>query len=109
MSITRGANISAALLIAACCHLTPAWAEPLPCDDGIKTAFRPDADTSVIAVRLVKKGEELKAPDASQPITAGAGLFLLEVLVGPRAPAGKGKDARPLSGGIGVGGWLPPP
>ena len=64
MSITRGANISAAVLIAACCHLTPALAEPLACDDGIKTAFRPDADTSVIAVRLVKKGEELKAPDA---------------------------------------------
>ena len=39
MSITRGANISAALLIAACCHLTPALAEPLACDDGIKTAF----------------------------------------------------------------------
>ena len=46
--------VTHALLIAACCHLTPALAEPLACDDGIKTAFRPDADTSVIAVRLVK-------------------------------------------------------
>jgi len=91
MSIMRGANISAALLIAACCHLTPALAEPLPCDDGIKTAFRPDADTSVVAVRLVKKGEELKAPDASQPITAAADLCLVKLLVGPGATAEKDK------------------
>jgi hypothetical protein len=107
MSITRGANISAALLIAACCHLTPALAEPLPCDDGIKTAFRPDADTSVIAVRLVKKGEELKAPDASQPITAAADLCLVKLLVGPGATAEKDKTARSWSEGIGIEVWLP--
>ena len=107
MSITRGANISAALLIAACCHLTPALAEPLPCDDGIKTAFRPDADTSVIAVRLVKKGEELKAPDASQPITAAADLCLVKLLVGPGATAEKDKTARSYSEGIGIEVWLP--
>src|SRR6185295_13824245 len=83
MSITRGTSISAALLLAACCHLTPALADTLSCDDGIKTAFRPDADTSVIAVRLVKKGEELKAPDAQQPITAAADLCLVKLLVGP--------------------------
>jgi feruloyl esterase len=107
MSITRGANISAAVLIAACCHLTPAFAEPLPCDDGIKTAFRPDADTSVIAVRLVKKGEELKAPDASQPITAAADLCLVKLLVGPGATAEKDKTARSYSEGIGIEVWLP--
>jgi hypothetical protein len=107
MSITRGANISAALLIAACCYLTPALAEPLSCDDGIKTAFRPDADTSVIAVRLVKKGEELKAPDASQPITAAADLCLVKLLVGPGATAEKDKTARSWSEGIGIEVWLP--
>jgi feruloyl esterase len=107
MSITRGANISAALLIAACCHLTPALAEPLSCDDGIKSAFRPDADTSVIAVRLVKKGEELKAPDASQPITAVADLCLVKLLVGPGATAEKDKTARSWSEGIGIEVWLP--
>ena len=93
MSITRGTSISAALLLAACCHLTPALADPLPCDDGIKTAFRPDAETSVIAVRLVKKGEELKAPDASQPVTAAADLCLVKLLVGPGATAEKDKNA----------------
>src|SRR3954464_4738530 len=107
MSITRGANISAALLLAACGYLTPALADPLPCDDGIKTAFRPDADTSVIAVRLVKKGEELKAPDASQPITAAADLCLVKLLVGPGATAEKDKTARSYSEGIGIEVWLP--
>jgi pimeloyl-ACP methyl ester carboxylesterase len=107
MSITRGTNISAALLLAACCHLTPALAEPLTCDDGIKTAFRPDAETSVIAVRLVEKGEELKAPDAQQPITAAADLCLVKLLVGPGATAEKDKAARSWSEGIGVEVWLP--
>src|SRR3954453_7984200 len=107
MSITRGANISAALLIAACCHLTPVLAEPLSCDDGIKTAFQPDADTSVIAVRLVKKGEELKASDASQPITAAVDLCLVKLLVGPGVTAETDKSARSYSEGIGIEVWLP--
>ena len=93
--------------LAACCYLTPALADPLPCDDGIKTAFRPDADTSVVAVRLVKKGEELKAPDASQPITAAADLCLVKLLVGPGATAEKDKNARSWSEGIGIEVWLP--
>ena len=94
--------------MAACCHLTPALAEPLACDDGIKTAFRPDADTSVIAVRLVKKGEELKAPDVPQPpITAAADLCLVKLLVGPGATAEKDKTARSYSEGIGIEVWLP--
>ena len=107
MSITRGTNISAALLLAACCHLTPALADPLPCDDGIKSAFRPGADTKVVAVRLVKKGEELKAPDASQPVTAAGDLCLVKLLVGPGATAEKDKNARSYSDGIGIEVWLP--
>jgi feruloyl esterase len=107
MSIARGTNIAAALLLAACCHLTPALADPLSCDDGIKTAFRPDADTKVVAVRLVKKGEELKAPDASQPVTAAADLCLVKLVVGPGATAEKDKNARSWSEGIGIEVWLP--
>ena len=45
MPIMKRKSFGAALLLAACGYLTPALAEPLPCDDGIKTAFRPDADT----------------------------------------------------------------
>ena len=74
-------------------HLTPALAEPLACDDGIKTAFRPDADTSVVAVRLVKKGEELMAPDAPQPVTAAADLVPREAA--GQAPAPRRKRTRP--------------
>jgi len=107
MSIMQGKGFRAALLLAACCYLTPASADPLSCDDGIKTAFRPDADTSVVAVRLVKKGEELKAPDAPQPVTAAADLCLVKLLVGPGATAEKDKNARSWSEGIGIEVWLP--
>jgi hypothetical protein len=106
MSI-KGKGIRAALLFAVCGHLTPALADTLSCDDGIKTAFRPDAETSVIAVRLVKKGEELKAPDAQQPITAAADLCLVKLLVGPGATAEKDRNARSWSEGIGIEVWLP--
>jgi feruloyl esterase len=107
MSIMKGNCIGAALLLAACCYLTPALADPLSCDDGIRAAFRPDADTQVVAVRLVKKGEELKAPDAPQPVTAAADLCLVKLLVGPGATAEKDKNARSWSEGIGIEVWLP--
>src|SRR2546429_9269886 len=103
MSIMKRKDVRAALLLATCGYLTPALADQLPCDDGIKTTFRPDADTQVVAVRLVKKGEELKAPDAPQPVTAAADLCLVKLLVGPGGTAGKDKTTRPCSGGIGIG------
>ena len=93
MSI-KGKGIRAALLFAVCGDLTPTLADTLSCDDGIKAAFRPDAETSVIAVRLVKEGEELKAPDAQQPITAAADLCLVKLLVGPGATVEKDRNAR---------------
>ena len=92
MSIMTRKAIRAALLLAACCHLTPALADPLPCDDGIKTAFRPDADTSVIAVRLVKKGEELKALDASAADHGGGRPLPREAAGRPRRHGGKGQE-----------------
>ncbi|WP_065750486.1 tannase/feruloyl esterase family alpha/beta hydrolase [Bradyrhizobium paxllaeri] len=107
MSIMKRKAIGATLLFAACGYLSPAWADTLSCDDGIKTAFRPDADTKVVAVRLVKKGEELKAPDAPQPVTAAADLCLVKLLVGCGATAEKGKKARSYSEGIGIEVWLP--
>ena len=107
MSIKKNMSICAVLPLAVCFHLTSALADTLACDDGIKTAFRPDADTSVVAVRLVKKGEELKAPDASQPVTAAADLCLVKLLVGPGATAEKDKSARSWSEGIGIEVWMP--
>jgi hypothetical protein len=107
MSIRKNISLCAALPLAFCFSLTSALADPLACDDGIKTAFRPDADTSVVAVRLVKKGEELMAPDAQQPVTAAADLCLVKMLVGPGATAEKDKIARSYSEGIGIEVWLP--
>jgi feruloyl esterase len=85
----------------------PAFSQQLACDDGIKTAFHPDADTTVVAVRLVKKGEELLAPDAAKPVTAAADLCLVKLLVGPGVKAEADKNARSYSEGLGIEIWLP--
>jgi hypothetical protein len=96
------------LLLAAGGHVTSARAAPLACDDGIKTAFHPDPDTSVVAVRLVKQGEELAAVDVPKPpIKAAADLCLVKLLVGPGVTAEKDKTARSYSEGIGIEVWLP--
>ncbi|MDF0518741.1 tannase/feruloyl esterase family alpha/beta hydrolase [Bradyrhizobium yuanmingense] len=97
------------LLLAVSSQFTAALAEPLACDDGIKQAFHPDENTSVVAVRLVKKGEELRAPDAPTPVTAVADLCLVKLLVGPGVTAEKDKSARSYSEGIGIEVWLPTP
>jgi pimeloyl-ACP methyl ester carboxylesterase len=95
------------LLLAVLARVAPALAEPLACDDGIKTAFHPDADTTVVAVRPIKKGEELLAPDAPKPVTAAADLCLVKLLVGPGVKAETDKNARSWSEGIGIEVWLP--
>jgi pimeloyl-ACP methyl ester carboxylesterase len=101
-------GLLAALLFAASGHMTPGHAEPLACDDGIKTAFHPDADTTVVAVRLVKKGEELAAQDVPKPaMVAAADLCLVKLLVGPGVTAEKDSTARSYSQGIGIEVWLP--
>jgi tannase/feruloyl esterase len=106
--IVRRIGLPALLLIGACGNIAPALAAPLACDDGIKTAFHPDADTTVIAVRLVKKGEELASQDVPKPpITAAADLCLVKLLVGPGVKAEKDTTARSYSQGIGIEVWLP--
>ena len=91
-------------------HMTAAQAEPLACDDGIKTAFHPDTDTVVVAVRLVKKGEELSAVDVPKPpVIAAADLCLVKLLVGPGVTVEKDPSARSYSQGIGIEVWLPTP
>jgi Tannase and feruloyl esterase len=103
-------SLFAVLLLAAGGDMTPATAQSLKCDDGIKTAFHPDPDTSVVAVRLVKQGEELAAADVPKPpITAAAELCLVKLLVGPGVTAEKDSSARSYSQGIGIEVWLPTP
>jgi feruloyl esterase len=94
-------------LLVACGSTAPTSTQPLACDDGIKTAFRPDGDTMVVAVRQIKKGEALTAPDSAAPITAAADLCLVKLLVGPGATAETDTSARSYSRGIGIEVWLP--
>ena len=109
-SMALGMMLAAGVMdLVLCGHMTPARAQQLACDDGIKAAFRPDSHTSVVAVRLVKQGESLLAPDAQQPVTAAADLCLVKLLVGPGATAEKDKTARSYSEGIGIEVWLPTP
>jgi feruloyl esterase len=84
-----------------------AVAQPLVCDDGIKTAFKPDANTSVLLVRAFKKGDALSldaVPAAGVP-TAQNDMCLVKLNVGPgnAGPAG----APSTSPGIGIEVWLP--
>jgi pimeloyl-ACP methyl ester carboxylesterase len=97
----------AAFLFAICVSNTPVFAQQLACDDGLKNAFHPDKDTSVIAVRQIRKGESLSVPDASQPITAAGDLCLVKLLVGPGVTAEKDQAAHSWSEGIGIEVWLP--
>jgi pimeloyl-ACP methyl ester carboxylesterase len=106
---TSAIRLSAVLLLTIGGNVTSAFAEPLACDDGIKTAFRPDSDTTVVAVRSVKKGEELLASDSPKPVTAAADMCLVKLLVGPGVTAEKDKTARSYSEGIGIEVWLPTP
>jgi pimeloyl-ACP methyl ester carboxylesterase len=91
----------------ACTSIEPAVSTPLACDDGLKSAFKPDANTTVLAVRLVKKGEQLIASDSSSPVTTAADVCLVKLLVGPGFTAEKDKSARSYSEGIGIEVWLP--
>lgn len=109
MLTARRVAHGAVLLLALCGNLASAQSEPLACDDSIKAAFRPDSDTTVVAVRMVRKGEELMAPDAPKPVTAAADLCLVKLLVGPGVTAEKDKTARSYSEGIGIEVWLPTP
>ena len=99
------ASSSLALLVA--CGSAPGASQPLPCDDGIKAAFKPDANTTVVAVRPIKKGEALIAQDAAAPITAATDMCLVKLLVGPGATAETDQSARSYSEGIGIEVWLP--
>ena len=83
---------------------------PLACDDGIKSAFRPDSVTTVVAVRAIAKGTPLVAVDSASPITAASDMCLVKLLVGPGSTAMEtDRTARSYSEGIGIEVWLPAP
>ncbi len=98
------------LLLSACNNLSPSPgtstpSQPLTCDDGLKTAFKPDAMTSVIAVLAYKQGDKVYVSDSGSPVTLAADLCLVKILVGPGNPGPA--EARSTSAGIGIEVWLP--
>lgn len=112
LKLTRlGALSSAAavLVLSACGGDDGGAAAPsgLSCDDSIKTAFKPDADTSVLLVKAFKKGDALilsGTPSASTP-TAANDVCVVKLNVGPGNPGPA--DAPSTSPGIGIEVWLP--
>jgi hypothetical protein len=98
------AIVGAAVLLAACAGAPQV---PLACNDGIKSAFKPDAQTTVVSVREIKQGTALTAVDSATPVTAARDMCLVKLLVGPGATAEKDKSARSYSEGIGIEVWLP--
>ena len=59
------ATCASAVLLAACggntssSALTAATTKPLTCDDSMKAAFKPDANTTVTLVKAFKKGDDM--------------------------------------------------
>lgn len=79
----------------------------LTCDDSMKKAFVPDANTRVLLAKPFKQGEPLLlsgTANVSTPL-APVDLCLVKMVVGPgnAGPA----DAPSTSAGIGIEAWLP--
>lgn len=80
----------------------------LACDDGIKTAFKPDANTQVLLVKQFKTGDAIAlsgTPASPTPATAPRDLCLIKILVGPGNAGTAGAPS--TSAGIGIEVWLP--
>lgn len=87
---------------------TPAPAAALlSCDDSMKTAFKPDANTSVVLVKSFKQGDSLALSGTTgTPPAAAADLCLVKMVVGPGF-ADASASAPSSSTGIGIEVWLP--
>src|SRR5262252_3232196 len=99
-------SVVGTLVIVAGCSSNP---PPLMCDDTMKTAFKPDANTTVVLVKAYKQGDALALPGTPAtppPPNAAADLCLVKMVVGPgfqdTSPA-----APSTSPGIGIEVWLP--
>lgn len=83
---------------------------PLTCDDSLKSAFQPDASTTVVLVKLYRKGDALAlsgTPATPAPPLAANDVCVVKLLVGPGHPGPAGLPS--TSPGIGIEVWLPSP
>ena len=115
-SLGRAAALAALALLGGCGggggsdSPTPAPPKPalLVCDETLKTAFAPDANTTVVLAKAYLKGELLAlaaTPPVPVPPLAPDDVCLVKLIVGPghSGPAG----APSTSAGIGIEIWLP--
>jgi feruloyl esterase len=79
----------------------------LSCDDTLKAAFRPDANTEVTFVRLFQAGADLHLGEKPSGFIASHAVCLVKLNVGPGHPGPA--DAPSTSRGIGIELWLPAP
>ncbi|TCK84135.1 tannase/feruloyl esterase family alpha/beta hydrolase [Paraburkholderia sp. BL9I2N2] len=80
----------------------------LTCDDSMKTAFKPDANTTVVFVKQFKAGssyELANTPASPTPPVAATDVCLVKLVVGPGNPGPAGAPS--TSAGIGIEVWLP--
>jgi hypothetical protein len=77
----------------------------LVCDDTLKAAFKPDANTTVTLVKQFKKGDDLNLNGTPSGSAAANDLCLVKLNVGPGNPGPA--DAPSTSPGIGIEVWLP--
>lgn len=85
----------------------PLAATLLTCDDTMKTRFKPDELTAVVAVKSFQVGDPLVITGAATPYTQTATKPLcgVQLLVGPGNPGPAGAPS--TSPGIGIQIWLP--
>lgn len=77
----------------------------LTCDESLKTAFKPDANTTVRLVKQFRKGDDLNLDGKATGNIAASDICMVKLNVGPghAGPA----DAPSTSSGIGIEVWLP--
>ncbi|MFN4352801.1 MAG: tannase/feruloyl esterase family alpha/beta hydrolase [Hylemonella sp.] len=101
--------VTLSALLAACAGPAPV-PRPLACDDGLKTAFQPDAQTRVVSVRAIPKGTAIVAVDSPQAVTTAVDMCLVKLLVGPGSTeVEQDRSAPSYTEGIGMEIWLPAP
>lgn len=104
-----GALTAAALLtfLGACSNNDDAPPPLLSCDDSMKTAFKPDANTTVLLARSFRQGDALLLSGTATPQTpiAAQDVCVVKLVVGP---GNTGPSTAPsTSPGIGIEVWLP--